>query len=289
VNAASILVRAARKSQRLTQQQLADRAHVDQGRVSRSENGREAEFSTIERLLAGAGHRLYSAPTRRDDAATVATEIRQHLRANENDRALRALLQLNDNLVAERGLVRGILGLAEPESTRDEVWDAAIAGLVAWRLREEGLPLPEWTLSPRRYLSPPRALDVDPADPTPPPPKCRMSWPNAVCWHGATPSRASEHGNISGSSGHPWRRRHHRGRGRSLRRVLPRRRTQRPSSGHGDPHPCWRTHARCGVTWIHRSLDPSTAMVDVPGPEARLFPALLSFMPTKHERLGVGL
>ncbi|MBD3943959.1 helix-turn-helix transcriptional regulator [Microbacterium sp. NEAU-LLC] len=165
---ASTLVRAARKSRRLTQQQLAERARVDQGRVSRSESGRDAEFSTIERLLAGAGHRLYSAPTRRDDAATIAADIRDRLRAEDKDRALRALLQLNDNLSAEHGLVRGVLGLAEPESTKDPVWDAAIAGLVAWRLGEEGLPTPEWVNSPSRFLSVPRTLDVDSADPIPP-------------------------------------------------------------------------------------------------------------------------
>lgn len=165
---ASTLVRAARKSRKLTQQQLADRARVDQAGVSRFEGGRDAEFSTIERLLAGAGHRLYSAPTRRDDAATAAAEIRTHLAANDKDRALRTLLQLNDNLVSEHGLVRGVLGLAEPESTKDPAWDAAIAGLVAWRLREEQLPLPDWVSAASRFLSTPRTLDIDAADPIPP-------------------------------------------------------------------------------------------------------------------------
>lgn len=165
---ASTLVRAARKSRRLTQAQLAARTRIDQAGVSRSENGRDADFGTIDRLLAGAGHRLYSAPTRRDDATAVASEIRARLRVGDKDRALRALLQLNDNLVAEHGLVRGVLGLAEPESTKDAVWDAAIAGVVAWRLGEEALPLPDWTLAPSRYLRSPRTLDVDPADPIPP-------------------------------------------------------------------------------------------------------------------------
>lgn len=165
---ASTLVRAARKSRRLTQEQLATRSFIDQGSVSRSERGRDASFETIDRLLAGAGHRLYSAPTRRDDAATVATEIRRQLNAGDKDRALRALLQLNDNLVAEHGLVRGILGLAEPESTRDPVWDAAIAALVAWRLRDEGIPVPAWVDLPSRLLTSHRILEVDPADPVPP-------------------------------------------------------------------------------------------------------------------------
>lgn len=165
---ASTLVRAARRSRRLTQAQLAERARVDQGSISRSENGRDADFSTISRLLAGSGYRLYSAPSTRDDAATVAAEIRLRLSIGDKDRALRALLQLNDNLVAERGLVRGILTIAEPESTRVAVWDAAIAGLVAWRLNEEGLPLPDWTQAPSRFLRTSMPLGVDPADPTPP-------------------------------------------------------------------------------------------------------------------------
>ena len=164
----STLVRAARKSQRLTQQQLAERSQMDQGSVSRFERGRDADFSTVDRLLAGAGHRLYSAPTRRDDAASIAAEIRDRLRSNDKDRALRALLQLNDNLVAEHGLIRGVLGLAEPELVGDPAWDAAIAALVAWRLGEEGLPTPAWVDGASRTLAAPRLLPIDPADPVPP-------------------------------------------------------------------------------------------------------------------------
>ncbi|MFB8188179.1 multiprotein-bridging factor 1 family protein [Microbacterium sp. NPDC055988] len=166
---ASVLVRAARKSRGLTQRDLAQRANVDQGRVSRVEGGREAEFSTIERFLGGAGHRLYSAPTRRDDAATIAATIRGYLRVGDKYSALRELIQLNDNLVAEHGLVRGILGLAEPEPTGDRAWDAALAALVDLRLREEGIPAPAWVDAPKRRLAVPRTLDVDPADPTPAP------------------------------------------------------------------------------------------------------------------------
>lgn len=164
----STLVRAARKSRRLTQAQLAAVSATTQGGVSRAEGGRDVEMATIDRLLAGTGHRLFSAPTRRDDAAATAARIRDNLRAEDKDRALRALLQLNDNLVAEHGLVRGVLGLAEPESTRNPVWDAALAALVAWRLAEEGVPLPDWVDAPNRHLQVPRTLDVDAADPIPP-------------------------------------------------------------------------------------------------------------------------
>lgn len=165
-NAAS-LVRAARTSRGFTQHQLAARSGIDQGGISRAERGRDAEFGTIDRLLAAAGHRLYSAPTRRDDASTAAAAIRERLRVGQKDRALRILIQLNDDLVAETGLVRGILGLAEPMTTGDAAWDAAIAALVDWRLGEAGLPAPEWVDAEVRVLAEPRTLDVDPADPTP--------------------------------------------------------------------------------------------------------------------------
>jgi transcriptional regulator with XRE-family HTH domain len=165
---ASTLLRSARKSRRLTQAQLAARVQIDQATISRSESGRDAEFSTIDRLLAGAGHRLFAAPTRRDDAAAIAADIRLQLKNGDRDRALRALIQLSDNLRAEHGLVRGVLGLAEPETTRDRVWDAAIAAVVAWRLGEELLPSPAWVDGPNRYLRTWCGLDVDPADPVPP-------------------------------------------------------------------------------------------------------------------------
>lgn len=161
------LLRAARTSRGLTQKQLATRSRLDQAGVSRAEGGRDAAYSTVERLLAGAGHRLYSAPTHRDDAAEAAVGIRDNLAAGDQRRALRVLLQLNDDLVAEHGLVRGVLGLAQPESTRSAVWDAALAGLVAWRLGEERVPLPVWVDDPGRHLKEPRTLEVDPADPIP--------------------------------------------------------------------------------------------------------------------------
>jgi transcriptional regulator with XRE-family HTH domain len=163
----STLVRAARKSRHLTQARLAELTGIDQASVSHHERGRDAAFSTVDRLLAGTGHRLYAAPTRRDDAASVAVAIRGYLRAGDPDHALRVLLQLNDDLTAEHGLVRGILALAEPEPTGDRVWDAAIAALVAWRLNEERIPLPAWVYGPDRVLVEPTVFRVDPADPAP--------------------------------------------------------------------------------------------------------------------------
>lgn len=182
---ASTLVRAARKSRGLTQKELAQRTNVDQGRVSRVESGREAEFSTVERFLRSAGHRLYSAPTRRDDAATIAASIRGYLRVGDKYSALRELIQLNDNLVAEHGLVRGVLGLAEPEPTGDHAWDAALAGLVALRLGEENLPITAWVGDPNRRIRTPAPWTSTLRIPS----QVRMTYPpsfsSVVSWSGA--------------------------------------------------------------------------------------------------------
>lgn len=164
----STLVRSARRARGLTQSELAERARVSQSRVSRSESGDEdPRFATADRLLAAAGHRLYSAPTRRDDAATAAEGIRGFLDAGHPDRALRQLIQLADDLNAEAGLVRAVLAVAEPGPTGHALWDAAIAGLVDWRLEAAGLPRPSWTSDPGRTLDVAAALIVDPADPEP--------------------------------------------------------------------------------------------------------------------------
>jgi transcriptional regulator with XRE-family HTH domain len=168
VTDSAILLRSARRNSGLTQEALALRVGVDQARVSRSEGGKESpRFDTVDKLLAATGHRLYVAPTRRDDAASIASQIRESVDAKDPKRALRQLIQLNDNLVAEKGLVRGVLGLAEPESTGKKLWDAAIAAVVAWRLNEQNLPLPEWVSAPKRKLERSRPLSTDPADPIP--------------------------------------------------------------------------------------------------------------------------
>ena len=133
-----------------------------------SERAREnPRFDTVGRLLAGAGHRLYAAPTTRDDAATIASHIRDSLAHGDSRLALRYLIQLNDDLVAESGIVRGVLAVTEPGPTGQRLWDAAVAALVAWRLNEEKIPLPEWVSRPERKLGRARVLRGDPADPVP--------------------------------------------------------------------------------------------------------------------------
>lgn len=164
------LVRSARRSRGLTQRELSARSRLAQPRLALTEKRREdPRFDTATRLLAGAGHRLYAAPTTRDDVATVAADIRHAVQADDLQLALRNLVQMNDNLVAERGLLRGILAVTEPELTGSKTWDAAIAALVAYRLNQDGVPLPVWVNDDSRVLKRARPLRVDPADAVPSP------------------------------------------------------------------------------------------------------------------------
>ena len=165
----STLVRATRKSNGLTQNDLAQKSTVHQSNISAIENGRDLSVTTLESLLRATGHRLFAVPTTRGDAAHLGAAIRTELKRANTSGALRLLIQLNDNLVAEHGIIRGVLGLLEPEPTGHKEWDAALAGLVAWRLGQEGIPLPAWVNKERFFLSRPQTLDVDPADPIPAP------------------------------------------------------------------------------------------------------------------------
>jgi transcriptional regulator with XRE-family HTH domain len=164
---ASTLIRSARKSQSLTQVRLGEQTQVHQSNISDIESGRDLSVSTLERLLRGTGHRLFALPIQGADVTEAASAIRVHLKGGNTQGALRVLIQLNDNLVSEHGLRRGVLGLCEPEPTGNQVWDAALAGLVAWRLTEENIPLPTWVDKSRFFLPLPRGLRIDSADPTP--------------------------------------------------------------------------------------------------------------------------
>jgi hypothetical protein len=105
--------------------------------------------------------------TRKDDAAETATRISESLHAGDRSRALRQLIQLADDLLSASDSACEALTVVEPSSTGERLWDAAIAGLAAWRLGERGLLLPAWVSSPERKLLNPEPLSADRADPIP--------------------------------------------------------------------------------------------------------------------------
>ena len=147
------IVKASRERRGLGQVALSRLSGVAQPALSRIESGRQSpEWGTVEKILRATGQQLVAIPSLRDDAASIADAIRTALSADDEQRALRLFLQLNDNLVAEHHEVRFALTIAEPTRTGRRQWDAAIAALVELRLEEEGLPIPSWVTSADRRL-----------------------------------------------------------------------------------------------------------------------------------------
>jgi transcriptional regulator with XRE-family HTH domain len=147
---AATLVKSARTAARLDQTALAARAHSSQSQISLIEAGHQSpSFDTLSRVLRSAGRQLIAIDVLREDAATIAEEIRDALEVPNSERALRLFIQLSDNLAAERGANRFVLGASAPASTGSKRWDAALAAVVAHWLSEGGLPIPHWAESRR--------------------------------------------------------------------------------------------------------------------------------------------
>jgi transcriptional regulator with XRE-family HTH domain len=167
---AGTLIRAARRSRKLTQQALGRRARLSQSHLSLIERGHQnPSFDAVERALRAAGHRLVSVPTVRDDAAAIAADIRFAIADGRDDQALRRFIQLSDNLHAEHGAARFALAISPPEPTGSRQWDAALAAVVAHHLVVEHLPVPDWATAPARTLRRPWVLGEGPYTLTPSP------------------------------------------------------------------------------------------------------------------------
>lgn len=169
---AAHLIRAARARAAITVAELSRRSAVTGTVIDAIEAGAvDPTYETVSLLLSRTRHRLIVVPSVRADAAELGALIGVALRTGDEATAFRHLIQLSDNLVAERGLVRGALTLEAPEPTSRPVFDAALAGIVEYRLGQEGLPSPGWVDDGWRRLDVPEVLPygrytmvVDPAD-----------------------------------------------------------------------------------------------------------------------------
>ena len=152
-SSAETLVRSSRRASRLSQKALGERSGIAASSLSLIESGdRIPTVATLERLLAATGRSLVCIPTRRADAATIGERIADAVAGADSASALRHFIQLNDNLAAEHSEVRFALSIAEPAPTGVKHWDAALAGLVEFRLQQEGLPVPAWARDASRRL-----------------------------------------------------------------------------------------------------------------------------------------
>ena len=96
-------------------------------------------------LARAARHRLLLIPTTHPSAVETAARIAIAVHEGSRDGAFRALLDLSDGLAKEDPLVVAALVVAQPDSTGSRDWDAALSGIVAYRLRQAGLPAALWT------------------------------------------------------------------------------------------------------------------------------------------------
>jgi transcriptional regulator with XRE-family HTH domain len=149
------LVRAARRSQGLSQRDLATRSGVTQPALADIERAtHDARGQLLDRLLGGAGYRLCALPTRAHTVAEWADTIYQELRGHARDDAVafRAFIGCHDDLAGATPLVLAALCVASPPLCGDPRYDAALAALAEYHLARVGFPVPEWVTEPARTL-----------------------------------------------------------------------------------------------------------------------------------------
>lgn len=130
---AGTLLRAARRSSGLGQQEVADRAQTSQPDVSAVERGRRIPtVDTLVKLLDATGHRLIAVKTSRPDAVETSARIADALQSSGVEAALRRFLDYSDGLAATSGVERVVLTAAEPYPSGSRVWDAAIAAVAEY-------------------------------------------------------------------------------------------------------------------------------------------------------------
>lgn len=148
------VLRTARRSAGVTQQQLALLANVAQPEISDIENGRRQPSAVLlSALLKPLGYGLLVAPAVGTTTLSASTQIMDSLVDDRPDNAIRGFLNLSDNLRRNHGIDRVVIGLSEPALTGSKEWDAALAAVVEYWFNDESLPLPHWVNSPLRTLA----------------------------------------------------------------------------------------------------------------------------------------
>ncbi|MDA8117231.1 MAG: helix-turn-helix transcriptional regulator [Actinomycetota bacterium] len=147
-----------RRASGLSQRALASRAKITQPALAAIETAEhDTRGSTLERVVAAAGYRLFALPTTAHAAADWAEEIYQELRSARRSEAVafRALIGLSDDLSSAARDLRVALCVAPPPPCGDTRFDAAVAAVVEYHLERDGLPIPAWVNDATRSLPEP--------------------------------------------------------------------------------------------------------------------------------------
>lgn len=131
----------------LSLSEAAKKSGIQRSNIAAIENGRrDPTASTIEKIANAARVRLI--PVKSDGRTTVAeasTALADAVRQNNARRAYRVLAQVANDLTAPDPADRFVLAVEPPTRVSPE-WDAALAGVTEWRLRQAALPLPGWVV-----------------------------------------------------------------------------------------------------------------------------------------------
>lgn len=136
-----------RRRSRVPATQVARFAGTPAQNIYAIERGRrDPSASTLERIAAGNGVQLIAAKTDgRAPVTSTAAVLAAYVNEGNPDGAYRQLIQISDDLVAADPATAVVLAYAQPSLVAPG-WDAAIAGVVEYRLSQKGAPLPRWVL-----------------------------------------------------------------------------------------------------------------------------------------------
>lgn len=139
------LSRASRRARGINQSQVAAITGLATSNLSVIETGRRVpRVDTLDDILRSSGARLSISPTLRITALEASAEIRQSLADGDPKQAFRSWLAFNSDLAAETPTNRVVLTAYPPEPTGDRLFDAALAALTEYRLRQVAAPVPDW-------------------------------------------------------------------------------------------------------------------------------------------------
>ncbi|KQQ05852.1 MULTISPECIES: helix-turn-helix domain-containing protein [unclassified Rathayibacter] len=111
--------------------------------LSAIEKGRRgATVGTLERVAESLG--IAFVPVQTGGRRTVADAV-QSIGTHDGTAGYRVLVQLSDDLSAVEPFLRALLAAERPAAISPR-WDAAVAGLVEWRLEAVGMPSPAWVM-----------------------------------------------------------------------------------------------------------------------------------------------
>ena len=161
-------LRRARHERGMTVRRLAELGHTSPAAISQIETGaRGVTVDKYNALLKKTRHRLIAIPTLAQTTGEIAESIEEALDEGAPQRAYRMLIGYSDVLRELEPSLLGIITHSKPATTRNPLFDAALAALVEHWLIVAGVPRHDWLASREYHLAEPTHLAESIYDPIP--------------------------------------------------------------------------------------------------------------------------